>query len=89
MDLRGSSAMGRDRNHQRDNGSSERPNILQASDIGQKGLHGEIQWGILDKGRVHHMGDSVPIILTQLLIKNHTFFLVLHFFFKDLIMCLV
>ena len=78
MDLRGSSAMGRDRNHQRDNGSSERPNILQASDIGQKGLHGEIQWGILHKGRVHHMGDSVPIILTQLHIKKHSFFLVFH-----------
>ena len=75
--------MGRDRNHQRDNGSSERPNILQASDIGQKGLHGEIQWGILDKGRVHHMGDSVLIILTQLHIKNHSFFFpIFHLFLR-------
>ena len=46
---------------------------------------------ILDKGCVHHMGIFVPIILTQLFIKNHSvFFLpIFHFFFKDLIMCLV
>ena len=43
MDLRGSPSMGGDRNHQRDDGSSEEPTILQASDIGRKGLHGEIQ----------------------------------------------
>ena len=70
--------MGGDQNHQRNNGSNEGPNILQASDIGRKCLHGEIQWGILDKERVHHMGDSVPIILTQLHIKKHSFFLVFH-----------
>ena len=47
-----------DRNHQRDDGSNEGPNILQASDIRRKGLHGEIQWGISKKGCLHHMGDS-------------------------------
>ena len=74
--------MGRDRNHQRDNESSERPKILQASDIGRKGLHGEIQWGILHKGRVHHMGDLCIFVLTQILIKNHFFFPVFHFFLR-------
>ena len=58
VDLRGSPAMVGDRNHPRDDGSSEGPSILQASDIGRKGLHGEIQGGFSDKGRVHHMGDS-------------------------------
>ena len=58
MDLWGSSAMDGDRNHQRDDGSSKGPNILQASDIRRKGLHGEIQWGISKKGCLHHMGDS-------------------------------
>ena len=50
--------MGRDWNHQRDYESREEPNILQASDIRRKGLHGEIQWGISKKGCLHHMGDS-------------------------------
>ena len=74
--------MGRDWNHQRDYESREEPNILQASDIRRKGLHGEIQWGISDKGCVHHMGDFVPIILTQLHIKNHSFFPIFHLFLR-------
>ena len=74
--------MGRDWNHQRDYESREEPNILQASDIRRKGLHGERQGGISDKGRVHHMGDFVPIILTQLHIKNHSFFPIFHLFLR-------
>ena len=44
---------------------------------------------ISDKGRVHHMGDFVPIILTQLHIKNHSFFSCFSLVFKDTNMCLV
>ena len=76
--------MGGDQNHQRNNGSNEGPNILQASDIGQKDLHGEIQGGISDfkQGTCSPYGDSVPIIPAQLLIKNNTFFLVFHLFLR-------
>ena len=44
---------------------------------------------ISDKERVHHMGDFCTFILTQLVIKNHSFFSCFSLFFKDLIMCLV
>ena len=84
VDLRGSPAMGGDRNHPRDDGSSEGPSILQASDIGRKDLHGEIQGGISDfkQGTCSPYGIMCLSFSHNYLLKITHFFLFYTFFLR-------